>query len=69
MVGLPDDANVAALIWEAVHDGSARLRFVSGEGAKELLAQRYSAEQDEAFLAEMRERFGLGRRSRDDRAR
>jgi NAD(P)-dependent dehydrogenase (short-subunit alcohol dehydrogenase family) len=51
---------VAEVIWEAVHDETARLRFVSGDGAKELLAARYSSVQDEAFLAGMRERFGLG---------
>jgi len=51
---------VAEVIWEAVHDDTARLRFVSGDGAKELLGSRYSSESDEAFLAEMRKRFGLG---------
>lgn len=51
---------VAEVIWEAVHDASARLRFISGDGAKELLESRYSSEQDEAFLQGMRERFGLG---------
>jgi NAD(P)-dependent dehydrogenase (short-subunit alcohol dehydrogenase family) len=50
---------VAEVIWQAVHDPTARLRFISGEGAKELLAARYSVEQDEAFLAGMRKRFGL----------
>jgi NAD(P)-dependent dehydrogenase (short-subunit alcohol dehydrogenase family) len=51
---------VADVIWRAVHDESARLRFVSGDGAKELLGTRLSSEQDEAFLAAMRKRFGLG---------
>jgi NAD(P)-dependent dehydrogenase (short-subunit alcohol dehydrogenase family) len=50
---------VAEVIWRAVHDDSARLRFVSGEGARELLAARYDAERDEAFVAGMRRRFGL----------
>jgi len=55
-----EPAGVAEVIWEAAHDDSGRMRFISGEGAKQLLAGRYSAEQDEAFLAEMRKRFGLG---------
>ncbi len=50
---------VAEVIWEAVNDETARLRHVSGEGAKELLAARYSSAQEEAFLAGLRERFGL----------
>ena len=50
---------VAEVIWEAAHDETGRLRFVSGEGAKELLASRYSFEQDETFLGGMRQRFGL----------
>ena len=49
----------AAVIWEATtHEGDT-MRFVAGEGAKGLLAQRYSAQQDEAFLTGMRGQFGL----------
>lgn len=51
---------VAEVIWEAVHDETDRLRFISGDGAKALLGARYSSGQDEAFLADMRRRFGLG---------
>lgn len=56
---LQQPAEVAEVIWQAVHDASARLRFVSGEGARQLLAARYDAEQDEAFVDGMRKRFGL----------
>lgn len=53
----PEDC--AAAIWEAAtHDGD-QLRFVAGDGAKAMLSQRYSAEQDEAFVAGMRAQFGL----------
>ena len=53
-------AGVAEVVWQAVNDETARLRYISGDGAKELLALRFSLDQDEAFLAEMRKRFGLG---------
>jgi short-subunit dehydrogenase len=46
-------------IWDAVTDGTTQLRYVCGTGAKTLLGQRYSIEQDEAFVAGMRARFGL----------
>jgi NAD(P)-dependent dehydrogenase (short-subunit alcohol dehydrogenase family) len=53
----PEDC--AAVIWEAAtHDGD-QLRFVAGDGARAMLSQRYSAEQDEAFVAGMRAQFGL----------
>lgn len=53
----PEDC--AAVIWEATtHDGDT-MRFVAGDEAKSLLSQRYSADQDEAFLAGMRGQFGL----------
>lgn len=47
------------VIWEAVNDQTARLRYISGQDAKELLNARFSLEQDESFLKGMRERFGL----------
>lgn len=50
---------VAEVIWEAVYDETARLRYVSGDGANELLATRFSLVQDESFLEGMRKRFGL----------
>jgi NAD(P)-dependent dehydrogenase (short-subunit alcohol dehydrogenase family) len=53
----PED--VAEVVWEAATDGTSRLRYVCGEGATSLLGQRYSIEQDEAFVAGMRSRFGL----------
>jgi len=57
--GQQSPQEVAEVIWEAVHDETTQIRFVSGEGAKELLAKRYSFEQDEAFVGGMRKRFGL----------
>jgi NAD(P)-dependent dehydrogenase (short-subunit alcohol dehydrogenase family) len=57
--GVQEPEEVAEVIWDAVHDETARLRFISGEGAKQLLGTRYSAEQEETFLAGMRQRFGL----------
>lgn len=53
----PDE--VAEVIWDAVNDESARMRYISGSGAKELLESRLSQDQDETFLSEMRKRFGL----------
>ena len=57
--GQQEPEEVAEVIWAAATDGSDRLRYVSGEGAENLLGQRYSAEQDEAFVAGMRAQFGL----------
>jgi NAD(P)-dependent dehydrogenase (short-subunit alcohol dehydrogenase family) len=53
----PED--VANVIWTAATDDSDRLRYVSGEGAKALLNDRYSIDQDEAFVAGMRKSYGL----------
>ena len=53
----PED--VADVIWTAVTDGSSQLRYLAGEGARTVLGQRYSAEQDEAFVAGMRAQFGM----------
>ena len=50
---------VAEVIWTAATDGTDRVRYVSGEGAQALLDQRYSFEQDEAFVAGLRTQFGL----------
>lgn len=49
---------VAEVIFMAATDASPRLRYVSGQGAQELLASRYPG-NEEAFLAGLRERFGL----------
>ena len=54
-----DPAEVAEVIWSAATDGTDQLRYISGDGAVELLGGRYSTEQDEAFLAGMRNSFGL----------
>ncbi|MFK8023806.1 MAG: SDR family NAD(P)-dependent oxidoreductase [Ilumatobacter sp.] len=50
---------VAKVIFTAATDGTSRLRYISGEGAHELLASRYSADQDEQFVAGMRAQFGI----------
>ena len=57
--GSQEPEEVAEVIWAAATDGTDRLRYVSGEGARTLLDQRYSAEQDEAFVAGLRAQFGL----------
>lgn len=57
--GNQEPGEVAEVIFQAASDGTTQLRYISGEGAKALLANRYSAEQDEQFVAGMRARFGL----------
>ena len=57
--GSQQPEGVAEVIWEATNDETLRLRHVSGEGARTLLESRFSSEQDEDFLAVMRQRFGL----------
>jgi NAD(P)-dependent dehydrogenase (short-subunit alcohol dehydrogenase family) len=57
--GSQEPAEVAEVIFAAATDESDQMRFISGDGAKQLLASRYSPEQDEAFLGEMRKRFGM----------
>ncbi|MGD8486639.1 MAG: short-chain dehydrogenase/reductase, partial [Chloroflexota bacterium] len=56
--GQMEAEDVAAAIWGAATDGTSQLRYVWGDGARALLGQRYSIEQDEAFVAGMRARFG-----------
>ncbi len=50
---------VAEVIWTAATDDSDQLRYISGVGAKATLSARYSIDQDEAFIAGMRENYGL----------
>ena len=57
--GSQEPEEVAEVIFDAATDGTAQMRYISGEGAKALLANRYSAEQDEQFVAGMRAQFGL----------
>ena len=57
--GNQEPEEVAEVIFAAATDGTAQLRYVSGDGARDLLANRYSAEQDERFVAGMRAQFGL----------
>lgn len=57
--GNQEPEDVAEVIFAAATDGTAQLRYVSGDGARELLAMRYSADQDEQFVAGMRAQFGL----------
>lgn len=56
--GHQEPGEVAEVIYGAATDASSRLRYISGAGAKELLATRYPGDE-EAFLAGMRKRFGL----------
>ena len=53
----PED--VAEVIWTAATDGTDRLRYISGEGAKVLLNERFSQDRDETFIANQRRQFGL----------
>ena len=57
--GHQDPTDVAEIIWSAATDGTDQLRYISGDGAASLLGGRYSTEQDEAFIAGLRESFGL----------
>ncbi len=57
--GSQEPVEVAEVIFEAATDGTSRIRYISGDGAAALLANRYSAEQDEQFVAGMRAQFGL----------
>jgi NAD(P)-dependent dehydrogenase (short-subunit alcohol dehydrogenase family) len=57
--GNQEPEEVAEVIFTAATDGTTQLRYISGEGAKAFLANRYSAEQDEQFVAGMRQSFGL----------
>jgi hypothetical protein len=50
---------VAEVIWTAATDDRDQLRYISGMGAKATLSARYSIDQDEAFIAGMRENYGL----------
>ncbi|MBT8215902.1 MAG: SDR family oxidoreductase [Acidimicrobiia bacterium] len=57
--GNQEPEEVAEVILIAATDDTMQLRYISGDGAKALLANRYSAEQDEQFVAGMRSQFGL----------
>ena len=57
--GNQEPEEVAEVIFTAATDDSMQLRYISGEGAKAFLANRYSAEQDEHFVAGMRASFGV----------
>ena len=57
--GNQEPEDVAEVIFTAATDGSMQLRYISGDGAKAILANRYSAEQDEQFVAGLRAQFGL----------
>jgi NAD(P)-dependent dehydrogenase (short-subunit alcohol dehydrogenase family) len=54
-----EPSEVAEVIFDAATDGTDQIRYISGEGAKRLLANRYSAGQDEQFVAGMRAQIGL----------
>lgn len=57
--GNQEPEEVAEVIFDAATDGTPQLRYISGEGAKAFLANRYSAEQDEQFVAGLRAQFGI----------
>ena len=57
--GNQEPGEVAEVIFAAATDGTSQLRYISGDGAKAFLANRYSAEHDEQFVAGMRSSFGL----------
>lgn len=57
--GSQEPEEVAKVIFNAATDDTLQLRYISGEGAKALLANRYSTEQDEQFVAGLRTSFGL----------
>ena len=57
--GNQEPEEVAEVIFTAATDDTMQMRYISGEGAKALLSNRYSAEQDEQFVAGMRAQFGL----------
>lgn len=49
---------VADVIWNAVTDGTATLRYTAGDDAAELMANR-KAQDDDTFLAGIKGQFGL----------
>jgi NAD(P)-dependent dehydrogenase (short-subunit alcohol dehydrogenase family) len=51
---------VAELVHSAVTDASDRLRYAAGEDARQILAQRHSASDDD-FFQSIRAQFGIGR--------
>lgn len=57
--GLIEPEEVVEVIWDAATDGSTQLRYQAGDGARQVLGQRYSADHDEAFVAGLRRSFGL----------
>ncbi len=57
--GNQDPEEVAEVIFTAATNGTRQLRYISGDGAVALLANRYSAEQDEQFVVGMRANYGL----------
>ena len=53
-----DPSIVADVIWQAVTDGTDRLRYTAGEDARVLMANR-SAMDDASFTAGVKARFGI----------
>ena len=53
------ELHVAEVIYDAATDGTDQIRYISGQAAAQLLANRSSAEQDEQFVAGMRAQFCL----------
>ena len=50
---------IAEVVYTATTDGTEQLRYEAGPDAKEILAQRRSAD-DATFLAGMKAQFGIG---------
>jgi len=55
---ISEPEQIAEIVYDAVTDGTATLRYVAGADAVELLAARRKAD-DDTFLAGMRAQFGL----------
>jgi hypothetical protein len=49
---------VADVVWDAVTDGTDRLRYEAGEDAVQLMAQR-KAVDDATFIGGIKAQFGL----------
>ncbi|HEY9196950.1 MAG TPA: short-chain dehydrogenase/reductase, partial [Mucilaginibacter sp.] len=49
---------VADVIYEAVTDGTTRLRYTAGEDARETIANRLQAD-DASFMGTIKTQFGL----------
>jgi len=58
MAGASAPEDIAEVVYTAVTDGTARLRYEAGPDASQILSQR-KADDDAAFMAGIRKQFGL----------